>query len=403
MRSTRWASWRAKMVVMTAGAALAVAGSGATPAHAAPVWRLPDALRGDRTTLPGQCVSTAPLTHVDHIRPDGIRQAATPAQGAASTDSQARAYYFRIGGGEVAQIVPPAGWKPLTATDQELKAYDFPPRPTDPADLAHWTDLMSTWKRAGRPGMCSTNLSNALPHQVTPSSVTVTAPTDNWAGGMNVNGSQTQNTFTQTDLKWVQPAFIHPPCSASAEMAIWSGLGGWNSVDLDPNGQGRLIQDGTDQDGSMWWQAIAPDYNTYQVTWTGAWAAPGDIVESLVIFDTTYHDASLYMFDSTTNLSQSTSFGPLGGHSGQDFYDGTTADFISESPTIGKTSTGAPIYAELARPIGNGTIYFPYATTNGEPIAQFPSWRINQTRDGIARQTTGYDGVHAWYNAWKNC
>src|SRR5207245_1117598 len=152
------------------------------------------------------CVSTSPLTHVDHVRPDGIRQAATPAQGAASTDSQARAYYFRTSGGEVAQIVPPTGWKPLTASDQELRAYGFPARPTDPAKLAHWTTMMSQWKRVGRPGMCSTNLSNTLPHTVEP----FRDDSPNWAGGINVGPDQYADYYSQTDLKWVQPRFIYP-------------------------------------------------------------------------------------------------------------------------------------------------------------------------------------------------
>jgi hypothetical protein len=188
---------------------------------------------------------------------------------------------------------------------------------------------------------------------------------------------------------------LHPPCSTGATDSIWSGLGGFN--------QNRLIQDSTDSYGNMWWQAIAPDYNTYEVLWPYGWAAPGDAIESLIIFDTTYHDALFYLFDLNTGISQDTSFSSLGGHSAQDFYEGTTADFISESPGVVNTSTGQTTIAQLARPTGNGIIYFPYAETNGEPIAQFYSWRVTEKRDGVTRETSGYDGVHAWYNTWQNC
>jgi hypothetical protein len=52
--------------------------------------------------------------------------------------------------------------------------------------------------------MCSTNRDNALRRDITPFGLTNpngTSPI--WAGGMNVNGSQTVNTFTQTDLEWI--------------------------------------------------------------------------------------------------------------------------------------------------------------------------------------------------------
>ncbi|KEO81885.1 hypothetical protein [Tumebacillus flagellatus] len=43
--------------------------------------------------------------------------------------------------------IPPHGWNPLTASDEELNFYNFPPRPHDPADLKDWERIVSnsTW------------------------------------------------------------------------------------------------------------------------------------------------------------------------------------------------------------------------------------------------------------------
>ena len=43
-------------------------------------------------------------------------------------------------------LVPPKNFKPLTATDDQLKQYGFPTRPTDPTQLTQWTADMKAWK-----------------------------------------------------------------------------------------------------------------------------------------------------------------------------------------------------------------------------------------------------------------
>ena len=61
------------------------------------------------------------------------------------------------------QIQPPPGWNPVTASDATLKAFGLPPRPTDPAALAEWTDVWSKVKTFGPPGkMCETENSGDI-------------------------------------------------------------------------------------------------------------------------------------------------------------------------------------------------------------------------------------------------
>ena len=44
------------------------------------------------------------------------------------------------------ECTPPDGWQPLTASDEQLTLYDFPPRPTDPDELAQWNDDYSNFQ-----------------------------------------------------------------------------------------------------------------------------------------------------------------------------------------------------------------------------------------------------------------
>jgi hypothetical protein len=83
---------------------------------------------------------------VKAMRPDGTTQEPR------DHDGMARSYEYQDGTHEV---VPPPGWSPLTATDQELRTYLFPPRPTDPAALAQWHDSFARYNdqssKAGSP------------------------------------------------------------------------------------------------------------------------------------------------------------------------------------------------------------------------------------------------------------
>lgn len=37
---------------------------------------------------------------------------------------------------------PPSGWDALTASDEELAKYNYPPRPTDAQDLSEWKNIV---------------------------------------------------------------------------------------------------------------------------------------------------------------------------------------------------------------------------------------------------------------------
>lgn len=57
-----------------------------------------------------------------------------------------RDYVYIYNGIEHHTLVPPEGFDPITATDEELERYCFPPRPTDKAQLKQWEKQMKNYK-----------------------------------------------------------------------------------------------------------------------------------------------------------------------------------------------------------------------------------------------------------------
>lgn len=330
------------------------------------------------------CVKQLTLTKVDAMRSDGQMQAAE------SADGLARVYHFQGSqGDDVFEIVPPPNWRPLTATDHELKIYGFPPRPTDAAALKRWNDHMARWKKVGTPGMCETNVRNSL-H--------ATASSPIWAGGMSVNGSASVSTFYESDGEYLVPTFIGT-CPNPSAYSLWSGLGGWNQIKLLQ--AGITADPGNTQSSNQsfeWWEALDVTHNNPSVAFTGDVVNAGDDVESFVSYDSATNTADMAVYDFTSGVSGDSHFTSYKNESALKYYDGTTSDFIAEQVT--NSSTGA-LYS-LRQPKSPVSYFF--ALTNGQPIANFGSWRINQVdSSGLAVNTSSFDGADRWTDTWHGC
>ena len=327
------------------------------------------------------CAQNFSLTATDAVAADGTRHPAV------AGDNRARARDYRLGDTTVTEIVPPSGWTPLKATDQELRMYGFPKRPTSVDGLREWTTAMSAWKSVGTPGMCATTAHSSVTHSTT---------SNNWAGGMNVNGSSTNPSFYSSEGKWTQPSF-DAVCPGNSAYTIWTGLGGWNS--------GKLLQDGVDNAGMstntnyMFWEALAPGHDNLEAAWSNSSVTPGHNVYA----STDYYNgtASFFVEDLTTGASHSANLSSYAGLAMSGYFDGTTADFITEAPGGGSAPDGL-FY--LRKPTSGNTYYW-YAATNGNPIADYPSWNFNEVGYGTGNtmQTTTYNGANAWHDYWYNC
>lgn len=162
---------------------------------------------------------------------------------------------------------PPAGFKPVTASDEELAAYGFPPRPDkveDPHGYEVWARVMSMpatrWfgelKAPGshsHPATARLSQSQNSPAKFGASSGT----TKNWSGVVNTLSStsySTTNSFCCVSAEFVVPqpqqAFNGSGgniCDGDTDQAsFWVGQGGLNVTGVNLGNQNNVVQSGVD-------------------------------------------------------------------------------------------------------------------------------------------------------------
>lgn len=103
-------------------------------------------------------------------------------------------YVYIIDGTENMFPVPPDGFHPLTATDEALETYGFPPRPSDPDELSKWIENMSAWKQTPVPEIKRTErihgfMQPASLETISPMAVTGTRYSNNWSGYVATGGT----------------------------------------------------------------------------------------------------------------------------------------------------------------------------------------------------------------------
>jgi hypothetical protein len=244
-------------------------------------------------------------------------------------------------------ITPPPGFNPLLASDEQLVEYGLPPRPTgSAAALAQWTQAMAAWKGAPTP-----KLAVKLSHPA--SQTNDTNGNGNWTGYVNTSSQQTysgaESTFAAPN---VGPSCGFNPVSGETGgpggMSIWTGLGGLFSQQLIQSGitAGESLVGGPGP--TVWqpfWEMIATinggNYNLgpdllKSVNQSAAVAInPGNTVWSKTTYDTSSGTATYFVENETSGQSSSfsvsnTFYGPT-----SDFYDGSSADFVTEDPANG--------------------------------------------------------------------
>jgi hypothetical protein len=222
---------------------------------------------------------------------------------------------------------------------------------------------------------------------------------------MAVNGTTNVNTLWTTDVKWTQPAFPTNNCGTpDAAYSVWGGIGGWNNITL--TNPGKLLQGGVNTHANlvslMFYEVIAPGHAFGAVSWndTAGTVHGGDSVESWTYYDSTSHLASINVIDHTTGQQHSFTFSSWDGLNAIGYWDGTTTEAFTEDPSTQQT-LGVP----LLRPAANGTNIF-YVTVNGQPIANFSSWKVNNWTDDVPThklQTTNWNGANSFINAYGQC
>lgn len=132
-------------------------------------------------------------------------------------------YVYNIGGVESSFPVPPDGFKPLDATDEQLDTYGFPPRPDkeNVEDYNDWVELMQNYKSTPIPDISVNKESKSVIE-------------DNQANAANFLGAETlaagyvskiegSQFYTQAQVDYVQPTVASTSGSCANEFYISFG------------------------------------------------------------------------------------------------------------------------------------------------------------------------------------
>ena len=255
-------------------------------------------------------------------------------------------------------LIPPKGFNPLEASADELEEYGFPERPEGGDALADWKDAMSSWKEAATP---DAEVTNQLPSQSatvdgeapvanqfsasainSSSAVVKTGMSDNWSGFVAAGPEKT--------YRGVYGTFTQPKVSATSSASYscyWVGLGGyWNK---------RLVQCGTSANYypskkkaaySAWYEWLSPSEDktkTVAMQDFSLSVKPGNKIYSKCTWNPTDKVVKFYVENKTTGKSASykKKISKVG-----NYYDGMTAEWITERPTIKNMKTPLAKYGE---------------------------------------------------------
>jgi Peptidase A4 family len=218
---------------------------------------------------------------------------------------------------------PPKGFNPLTAADQDLEYYGFPPRPDQiaaPKAFATWQRAMSASKTRVTPVLevtknfasPSTMQAGAAP----PSGNAGPATSPNWAGYVNENGvtAYGSSSFYYTIADYDVPNVRQASCDGTWDYAVTStGIDGWGSSDvLQAGTEEAAYCSGTTR--STYYSAM---YEWYPNGWTNITSlpvAPGDEL-FVEVWTTSSTSGHAYILNISANQSVTVSFSaPPGVH-----------------------------------------------------------------------------------------
>ena len=305
-------------------------------------------------------------------------------------------YSYDLDGMTLNAPVPPNGFQPLTASAAQLAEYDFPPRPSSPADLATWQNEMSyaTTPTVPNPSLgigCSQN---------------TTFVNGSWSGWNGLNSSDTNWVAVQGEFS--QPASWG--CAGDAESS-WVGLGGGAGA---TGGAGGLIQKGTSiyEDPNSTYAPFYEVLNSVAVQKKYSWAypvfpgspslPPGNGAYLDMSYDQSNTTAYFWIENTTTGNYLSTSWDVALGilQTGEQIYDGSTADWVDEWPSGSGgmadyyQNNWSDAYAELGSTGGWQTL----GSTNPENDYIYTNHYVSDTSSwSVTSSTTSFQ------DDWWNC
>jgi hypothetical protein len=233
--------------------------------------------------------------------------------GASNIAAQAPAYSIPTNApGITAAAEPPAWLNPLTASDEDLAAFGFPPRPDAqgaPEIYKSWQRAMAASKRSIIPELQRTDISHG-PAQIKYLENS-TATSNNWSAVVVESGASSYNTKTSFSI--VQAEYVVPMASQAfgACTGSWDRSSSWVGIDgASGSGAKDLFQAGTEADASCvngiksqeyyaWFEWV-PDKPNLAVKLNGLPVSAGDDI-FVQVWNTSATHGYVYIVNETTN------------------------------------------------------------------------------------------------------
>jgi hypothetical protein len=251
--------------------------------------------------------------------------------------------------------VPPLGFDPTVASDSDLQAYGFPPKPANPAALDAWKMIVSHAGQRIVPEFGTSSIKHR-PIQETTRDFDGNLFSENWSGVALVPPST--NIFNAVSGIWNIPSVTLPTglgCSSAIPgyySSTWVGIDGFNDNVAVQAGTSQNVTCAGTQAGLQyfaWWEWF-PDF---EIPIANFAVNPGDSMMQEVFTLTVSQAggngaANFFLLDFTTGIS--TAFRAANPNpSPADDAQGNSAEWILEATTVDGSITTLPKF---------GTVYF---------------------------------------------
>lgn len=155
-----------------------------------------------------------------------------PLQSTKPLSDGGKEYIYAAGGVTMVHRVPPAGFNPLTASDDELDYYDLPRRPAAGPALDHWKDMMIHQKMvAPPPYLVGSHVSTLVLSRGSIPSGGSGDQSYNWSGYVANAGSGT-NAYYYVQGVWTEVNTDPNACPSNAAEVTWAGI--WRRRETSP-------------------------------------------------------------------------------------------------------------------------------------------------------------------------
>jgi hypothetical protein len=249
---------------------------------------------------------------------------------------------------------PPAGFDPLSASDEELAYHGFPPRPnqnTEPKAFATWSKAMKASKTRVMPKLEQTSIfhgpanvtKNAKPSAEsnaanTNSPVSNVSYSSNWSGYVDFSGA---TSYGSTSYYYVVNTMVVPvaqqafgACTGGWDWGSeWNGIDGWGSPDV--------LQAGVEFDAycsggykAAYYSAWYEWYPYSEVRISGFPVTAGDDI-FVEVWHTSSTQGYAYLVNYNNNQAVEVGFTAYPGYP----LRGNSAEWVIERPSVGGSLT----------------------------------------------------------------